>query len=144
VGGKGTVRLVGDIIGVPEGIKSAKALRSVSLLDGVGCLLSALLELSALGIAVIVFHRVTGSWTKLWLLALPLVALIIPLVIIAVVGSTLWPEAKPLFPKALTVPKWFHLLQMRQYHHHHHLPPEIEEIVEEEFPSNDRLASVIA
>lgn len=136
VGGKGTIRLAGDIIGMPEGIKSAGDLRNFSLLDGLGCLLSALLELSALVMAGMVFYWVTGSWTKIWLLALPLVALIVPILIIALVGSTLWPESKPLFPKNLTAPRWFHRLQMRQYHHHHRLAPEIADVVEEEHPSS--------
>jgi hypothetical protein len=45
---------------------------------------------------------VTGTWSNVWLLAVPLVAIVLPIVICAIVGATIWPKSGVSFPKELS------------------------------------------
>lgn len=109
VSDEGTAMLSGDIIGMPDGIKNIDEVSSRSTLSKIGPWLATLFVLSSLTVSVFSFYRVTGSWDNVWLLGLPLVALIIPLIIVAVVGSTIWPSGRPSFPKSLSLPDWYWL-----------------------------------
>lgn len=93
--------VVGDIVGMPDGIKTAAELSKRNLSGIVGGAVSFIFYLSALALTPFTFRWVTGSWENVWILVLPFVALIVPGVIIAVVGSTIWPKGKPTFPREL-------------------------------------------
>lgn len=103
----GTVQLVGDIIGMPEGIKSGERTRSTGFLNAAGCTLGILLQVAALVLTPLVYRWTTGSWDYAWLLILPILALFVPGLLVGVVASTIWPDSTFTFPSELTPPRWF-------------------------------------
>jgi hypothetical protein len=108
VGPKGDLKLSGDIIGMPEGIKTITEMRpSRKMLNRVGGWIAVLFELGALVLSVWSYRWITGSWAHVWLLALPFVALFAPAVIILVVAATLWPSDNVSLPESVCLPKWF-------------------------------------
>lgn len=112
VGGTGTLRLCGDIIGMPHGIKDVDEVRSRGWLNRLGCALGTLLVLSSFVLSFVAFYWVTGAWTNVWLLFLPFVSLIIPAFIIVIV-TEIWPARVPPFPPSLAFPGWLRPLQLR-------------------------------
>jgi len=109
-GGSAKARLSGDIIGMPEGINRTDEIRSLGLLNKLGCALGGVLQLTALVLAVFAFRWITGSWQHFWILALPFVALFFPGIIIAIIASTIWPSEEVPLPASLVLPKWFRRL----------------------------------
>lgn len=96
------LELVGDIIGMPGGIRQPSDLQGGrKWLNRAGTALALLVELSALALTPFVYRWVTGSWEDVWLLALPLIAIVLPLVLTAVVAATIWPKDRITFPKEL-------------------------------------------
>ena len=95
------IELVGDIVGMPQGIARADEVRRRSFLGWVGGALSVISIVGVLALTALIFHWVTGSWSNVWLLALPLVALLLLLVSIIVVSETVWPKSGLQFPKEL-------------------------------------------
>jgi len=115
VTGGGTVNLIGDVIGMPDGIKNIDEARSEGWLGKIGAFLAALFIFSSFAISIASYYWITGSWQNVWLLALPFVALIIPLIIVALVAATIWPSGRPSFPSSLNPPSWFFSLRV-PYH----------------------------
>ncbi|KPQ26923.1 hypothetical protein [Halomonas sp. HL-93] len=119
-----SVRLEGDIIGMPRGIKTTKELGNKPFLGRLGVGLSILLFLSSFAGSAWLFHWAVGSWSQAWVLILPIVALILPGAIIGMVASTVWPDATPKFSDSLQTPSWFgRSIHMRhiEYLDHEHL-----------------------
>ena len=112
-GSHAIVKIHGDIIGMPEGIKSIQEISSLNWWGKIGFTLAVAFEISSIVLTFFVFRWVTGSWSHLWLLFLPFLALIIPMIIIAIIGATIWPESKTSIPNTLTPPSWFHQLVMK-------------------------------
>lgn len=108
VGGGGTARLTGDIIGAPEGIKRVDEIssRSGRVLNKAGKFIAVIFFISAFSLSFFAFYWVTGAWTNVWLLVLPFLALIIPTVILFAT-MILWDEMQPSIPHTLALPKWF-------------------------------------
>lgn len=103
----GSAYLSGDIIGMPRGIMRTDQIRRLSWLSKLGWILGALVQISAFGATALVFRRVTDSWHNWWLLLLPVLALFVPAIIIAIVAGTIWPTGEPRLPATLGLPKWF-------------------------------------
>lgn len=61
-----------------------------------------MLFLVSLSVTPLLYKWVTGSWEHVWVLALPVLALILPLLIVGLVGATLWPSPKQLFPEKIS------------------------------------------
>jgi hypothetical protein len=101
------LRLNGDIIGMPQGLKTTGALRKSSLLTALGVILGGLLFLSSFAGAAWVFHFYVSTWKYLWVHLLPFGAILVPLLIIALVATTIWPGKAPEFADALHAPSWF-------------------------------------
>ena len=118
VGRKGSAKLCGDIIGMPDGIRRADQLRPKALLGKIGCGLAALFELASVASVPLIFYWVTGAWTHAWLLILPFVALFAPAIMIVIIASTIWPEAAPPFPESLELPVWARRLAFRESRMH--------------------------
>jgi len=96
------VKLVGDIIGMPEGVKTTADLVGLNRIWGrVGTGLAVLLEVAALALTVFVYRWVIGDWVSVWLVVLPVIALLLPLIITIVVSETIWPKSEPTFPREL-------------------------------------------
>ena len=95
------ISLTGDIIGMPTGVLPADKLNRHGLLSALGAFLSFALFGVALALTPFVFRWVTGSWDNVWLLALPVVAIVLPLVIIIGISSMVWPKPNVEFPREL-------------------------------------------
>lgn len=127
VTGEGTAILKGDVIGMPDGIKNVGETSSESRLSKIGKWLAGLFVASSFAISIISYYWVTGSWENVWLVVLPLIALIVPLIIVALVATTIWPSGRPSFPSSLSLPRWFYSLR---------LPPHL--LREREFRADSR------
>ncbi|HSU12533.1 hypothetical protein [Longimicrobium sp.] len=103
----GEIKVLGDVIGMPEGVKSASEAKSSGLLDIVGCSLGIVLQLAALVLTPLVYRWTTGSWDYVWLLVLPVLAVLLPALLVSVIASTIWPDSEPNFPTELAPPRWF-------------------------------------
>ena len=102
------VALVGDVIGMPEGVRPITAMASRRKFWGItGFTLAGLFWVACVVLSVLVYRWVVGSWDRVWLLALPIVALIGPPVVSAIVSSTIWPKGTPSFPSKLLPPGLF-------------------------------------
>lgn len=113
-GGRAKIRLVGDIIGMPEGIRQCNEVQSIGLFNIIGFAFGCLFQIAALVLAILAYNWITGSWTHVWVLALPFVAIILPGIIIAIIASTIWPDQKIRLPSSLGFPKWFQELRVNQ------------------------------
>jgi len=100
-----SIRIAGTIIGMPDGIKKFDELPRRSFWSTLGICLSILFLLSAIVLCPFAFRWITGSWEHAYLMVLPLVALVVPLVIIGVIAATIWPEGGRHLPVSL--PEWF-------------------------------------
>jgi hypothetical protein len=96
------VALVGDIIGMPEGVREASEITTRRKFWGpLGVVLVVLFEASAFAAVALAYRLAIGDWTSLWLLPLPILALVGPLIIALIVSETIWPTARPIFPRPL-------------------------------------------
>jgi hypothetical protein len=95
------IALVGDVIGMPGGVKRAAEVGRRSFWTWAGGALSTGALLAGLASTAFVFRWVTGAWVNVWLLTTPIVALIVTLVIIVVVSETIWPKSGLQFPREL-------------------------------------------
>jgi hypothetical protein len=108
---QGAVSLMGDVIGMPNGIRNVDETHSETRLSKLGPALAILFLASSLAISIMSYRWITGSWRNGWLLSLPFIALGIALIIIAL-ATTIWPSGKPAFPRSLSTPSWFGSLLM--------------------------------
>ncbi len=100
------IRVLGTIIGMPQGIVGMNDFGTNRFLNGIGCGLAILLQLSAVVGGLFIFYSVTGGWSLLWIFLLPFGVLFLPAIMVAVVSSTIWPKG-PQWPRALGIPDWF-------------------------------------
>jgi hypothetical protein len=126
-GHPGSVRVEGDIIGMPTGVRPAHEVRPHNVLNIIGCSLGVAVQLAALVLTPFIFRWTTGSWENAWVMALPLLALILPGVIVGIIATTIWPESGATFPKELNPPHWFHSRLHFMMGHGHHVRPFDEE-----------------
>ena len=100
--------LSGTIIGIPNGIINARERKSGVSLTGVGCLIPIVILLAGFMGVSFLYRYVTGSWTNVWLLAMPFAAfvpaigLMIPMLILYTRIGTIT------FPEHLSPPKWYY------------------------------------
>ncbi len=115
------IRLEGDIIGMPKGIKTTQELGNKPFMGRLGVGLSALLFFSSFAGAAWLFHWSVGTWFQVWILLLPIAALILPGIIVAIIASTIWPDSTPKFSDTLQTPAWFgRSINMRRIEHLDH------------------------
>lgn len=115
VGSRGDVILNGAIIGMPDGIKPVDQLRSMGLINKIGCGIAGIIELAAVASVPFISYWVTGSWVYVWLLILPFVALFVPAILIGIVAATIWPNESPSLPSSLALPTWARRMQSMQF-----------------------------
>jgi len=106
-------KLCGDIIGMPDGIRRSDQVRSLSVVNTIGVILAILLYIAAFVLTPFTFRWITGSWTHVWILLLPFVALLVPGIVVAIVALTIWPSENLRLPKGLILPTWFDRLMHR-------------------------------
>jgi hypothetical protein len=92
---------------MPEGVKSSVEAKSTGFVDVLGCAGGIILQLAALVLTPLVYRWTTGTWHYAWLLLLPMLAVLLPTVLVSVIASTIWPETGPTFPNELAPPRWF-------------------------------------
>ena len=102
-------RLCGTIVGMPDGIK-----KSPDKSDGIpiptwGCIIGVILEILAIAAAIYIYFLFVGNWGLLWILALPLIPLIMPSAIFAIFMSVFESQKGFKFPKSLLPPTWYGL-----------------------------------
>ena len=71
------VSLKGTIIGMPQGIVYRPDLEKRPILNPLGCALAVVLQLTAIVGALWIFRAATGGWSLLWVLLLPVLALLL-------------------------------------------------------------------
>jgi hypothetical protein len=107
------VKLCGDIIGMPDGIRRSDKVRSLGVVNTIGAILSILFYIAAFVLTPFTYRWITGSWTHVWVLILPFIALMVPPIIIFFVGGMIWPSKELRLPKGLILPPWFDRLMHR-------------------------------
>lgn len=101
-----SIKLVGDIIGMPQGIRTTESLTKSPFLNWCAGVLIALLFSASFAGAAVIFHSVVGSWKHIWVLLLPFGALFIPAIVIALVAA-IWPDKSSSFADTLRAPAWY-------------------------------------
>jgi hypothetical protein len=100
-----SVRLVGDIIGMPSGIRRLSEVASRRSWSNLSFALVVAGELGTFAAAAWLVQEVTGSWADVWLLALTPIALVLPLIAVNYLVNW-WPPHSRRFPKELALPRW--------------------------------------
>lgn len=101
------IALRGTIVGMSEGIRRSREVPARRAIEGWSCIVPLLLELLALGSVPFIYRRITGSWDFVWLLALPVIALVVPFLIFLLAMILLTPRRELKFPLELSPPRWY-------------------------------------
>lgn len=107
--------LHGTVIGMPNGIRKEKDISGPRSPPTWGCVTAIVVELVALAAVPLIYRFVTGSWKLVWLLGLPVAALIVPPLFFLLVFLILEPGAKFKFPEPLLPPDWYGLRRELSY-----------------------------
>lgn len=109
-GPEAAVRLVGTVIGIPEGPQRVKSGENGFGITGWGCLPLIVLEGAVVVLAGYLSAAIFGddfSWGSFWLVLIPVgVGVAFALVLLAV--ALIWPNSQP-WPDAIKFPAWFTL-----------------------------------
>lgn len=101
------VAVCGTVIGMPYGIVRADDLRDPpAIAKFIGCGAMLVVTCAVLAGALFVFRLETGGWSGLWLLLLPLGALLASGLLAGLIGSVVW-SGRLHWPEKLKVPEWF-------------------------------------
>jgi hypothetical protein len=113
-GSKCKIELSGDIIGMPRGIKKSQDMGPGVELGSLATIFVLLAFIAASGMCFAAFYWVTGAWHNVWLMTLPFVAWVVPIIIIVLAFWASY-RMRPSFPASLELPIWFHLLDRDSY-----------------------------
>lgn len=103
------LKLIGDIIGMPEGITRSDEPIARGPWGKIGVGLWLFAEFAAIAASVYIYREVQGSWDNAWLLLLPFAALLLPGIGAIIASETIWPtrvRSRP-YPKELSPPHRF-------------------------------------
>lgn len=102
------VTLKGTIVGMPTGIlKGSPEKNSISFPD-LGCVIPLVIQVGSLIAVPFIYRYVTGGWGNVWLLLLPIIALLLPVFTIMPLLSFILNRKSIKFPKQLRPPSWFY------------------------------------
>ncbi len=102
------IALEGTIIGMPEGIRKLKESPGSWRMSGWGCILAALFEVLGFASLPFAYRYITGSWSFVWVLALPLVPPLVLFFAITAFGMVVTtPRGRLKFPLPLRPPRWY-------------------------------------
>lgn len=103
------IRLVGDIIGMPEGVRRTDQPTAKGPWGKIGFGLWVTSEIIALAGAVYIYRLAQGGLENVWVLGLPFLALLIPAAVAMVLAVTVWPlrAGARSYPKELLPPRQF-------------------------------------
>src|ERR1019366_10275062 len=94
-----SVLLLGDIIGMPDGIQRSDKPPARGVWGKLGVTLWLIAELASVALAFLAFRWVIGSWENAWLIVLPVPALVLPGILAIIISETIWPSTRREFPK---------------------------------------------
>jgi hypothetical protein len=101
------VSLQGTIIGMPKGIRQIMETDREAMVSGWGCVPAAALQLVAIATVPLLYLKIAGTLNHVWLLLLPIGALVLPAALTILMASILNPLRSYQFPKLLTTPNWY-------------------------------------
>ncbi len=104
----------GTVIGMPLDIKKVDLSES-SNMSWWSCVILALLELGGVASVPLLWKYFTGGFDKLWLLVLPIIALIVPAILFVIPYAIFNSKAKLKFPDQLITPPWYDLRKEFMY-----------------------------
>lgn len=93
--------LAGDIIGMPAGIRHTAETGAPRIVRVIGWAAAIAFEVSAIALMALAFRWAVGEWTSVWILLLPPIALLAPLIISPLVADAVSPRLEPRFPREL-------------------------------------------
>lgn len=106
VGRKGNISLEGDIIGMPEGIRSIEEIHPTPKATNI----SGWWVIGAIIVAVFlsgfIFYEVTGDWRDAWLIFVPIGFLVVFIVGLLLLEEQPWRRGRSSFPESLDLPIW--------------------------------------
>ena len=88
VGRADSIKIVGDVIGMPGGVICTSPGRPSGLPGWLLFGIWAITAVALLGLTAVIFRSVAGSWDDVWLLALPTPAVLLPIVLAAVLDES--------------------------------------------------------
>jgi len=102
-----SVALKGTIIGMPSGVVRAKEPRSKVFFPDLGCVIPLIAVLLSMVCIPFIYRNVTGSWHNVWLLLLPVAAIVLPLILSLPVLYFSVFRSEPRFPSPLEPPRHY-------------------------------------
>src|SRR5574341_882794 len=97
-------RLLGTIVGMPEGIMVSPDTSDGTPVPAWGCVVFAVLELLSIAATAYLYRLIIGNWNSIWVLFLPAIPLFVPAIIFAIFMSLLGSRTGYKFPKRLIPP----------------------------------------
>lgn len=101
------VSLCGTIIGMPKGITKASRGRTSLGFPDPGCVIPLAIQVIALIAVPFIYRQLNGSWDGVWLMFLPVGALILPIAFTMLIVIPILFRDGISFPKRLTPPSWY-------------------------------------
>ncbi|MEH1934822.1 MAG: hypothetical protein V7L14_14250 [Nostoc sp.] len=101
------VTLKGTIVGMPTGIKKVEPEKNSIIFPELGCVIPLIIQVGVLVAVPFIYRYITGNWRNVWLLLLPILALILPIALIMPVILALLNRKTIQFPKRLSPPSWY-------------------------------------
>jgi len=100
----------GTVVGMAEGIQRTSGNSEPVEVPGWGCATGIIFELGSLAAVVFLYKYIIGGWNNVWVLSLPIAALIVPFLLFSLIMSLI-PSShdKFEFPKQLLPPSWYRL-----------------------------------
>ncbi len=101
------ISIKGTIIGMPNGLIEIREKDREAKVAGWGCLPAAALQLIAIAAVPLLYWKIVGTWKNIWLMILPIGAIILPAALAIIFASLFNPLRSLRFPKLLTTPTWY-------------------------------------
>lgn len=100
-------RLFGTIIGMPKGIREREVPKSSRGISNAGCIIPLLIQILFLAAVPFIYFRLNNSWDGVWMLLIPIAALIIPLILVILFLVLIEFRDKKKHPMYLDPPEWY-------------------------------------
>jgi len=101
------VSFKGTVIGMPQGLVEGKNSKSSIIFPDLGCILPIIIQIAALISVPFVYRQLNGSWEDIWLLLIPVAALVLPLALTIPPILLFQSKERIKFPKHLEPPNWY-------------------------------------
>ncbi|PZV22825.1 MAG: hypothetical protein DCF12_20065 [Snowella sp.] len=102
------VTLKGTIVGMPTGVMKGDPERNSISFPELGCVIPLIIQVGVLVAVPFTYRYIIGSWKNVWLLLLPILALILPITLTLPLILALLNRKRIKFPKPLSLPSWYY------------------------------------